>query len=131
MASDAKIKLKRGNRATLIATTTVFDDGQPIYERDTGRLKIGNGSDKYSNLPYVDSSEMVVERSNQDDNGIYTTVKYKWRSSGRTFCQSVLTGDSPVYSTRTETFYNRAGTAVYTESHTITYGEDQYFLSET
>lgn len=50
------IQLLRGTKSTLESSQTIFSDGQPIFEKDTGQLKIGNGADIFSNLPYVGGS---------------------------------------------------------------------------
>lgn len=65
------IQLLRGTKSTLEASQTVFSDGQPIFEKDTGQLKIGNGADIFSNLPYVgatDSSDWVTGVSSDHTN---------------------------------------------------------------
>ena len=50
------IQFLRGNASTLQSSQQVFLPGQPIFEQDTGKLKIGNGSDVYSALKYVGES---------------------------------------------------------------------------
>lgn len=50
------IQFLRGNKSTLEASQQIFLPGQPIYEQDSGQLKIGNGSDIYSALKYVGAS---------------------------------------------------------------------------
>lgn len=50
------IQFLRGTKSTLEASQQVFSAGQPIFESDSGQLKIGNGADVFSNLPYVGSS---------------------------------------------------------------------------
>ena len=50
------IQFLRGNKSTLDASQQIFLPGQPIYEQDSGQLKIGNGSDIYSALKYVGGS---------------------------------------------------------------------------
>lgn len=47
------IQFLRGNKSQLEASQTIFGDGQPIFEKDTGQLKVGNGVDVFSSLPYV------------------------------------------------------------------------------
>ena len=47
------IQFLRGNKSQLEASQTIFGDGQPIFEKDTGQLKVGNGIDVFSSLPYV------------------------------------------------------------------------------
>lgn len=49
------IQLLRGTQNQLNSYSTIIPDGQPVFERDTGQLKIGTGSARYSNLPYVGS----------------------------------------------------------------------------
>lgn len=43
----------RGNRESLMRTNPVFRDGEPVYERDTRKLKIGDGFTPYTQLPYI------------------------------------------------------------------------------
>lgn len=50
------IQLLRGNSSTLNASQQVFAEGQPIFEKDTQKLKIGNGVDTYSALKYIGES---------------------------------------------------------------------------
>lgn len=50
------IQFLRGNKSQLEASRTIFGDGQPIFEKDTGQLKVGNGVDVFSSLPYVGAS---------------------------------------------------------------------------
>lgn len=54
------IQFLRGNKSTLDASQQIFLPGQPIYEQDSGQLKIGNGSDIYSALKYVGASSSAV-----------------------------------------------------------------------
>lgn len=54
------IQFKRGDKATLEARLVQGDlgvplRGEPIWETDTNRIKIGNGSDPYVNLDYFSS----------------------------------------------------------------------------
>lgn len=50
------IQLLRGNSSTLNASQQIFAEGQPIFEKDTQKLKIGNGVDIYSALKYIGES---------------------------------------------------------------------------
>lgn len=54
------IQFLRGNKSTLDASQQIFLPGQPIYEQDSGQLKIGNGSDIYSALKYVGASSSAA-----------------------------------------------------------------------
>lgn len=51
------IQFLRGNASTLNSSQQVFLPGQPIFEQDTGKLKIGDGSHVYSALSYIGDSE--------------------------------------------------------------------------
>lgn len=50
------IQLLRGTKQQLNSYSTIIPDGQPVFEKDTGQLKIGNGASMYSALPYVGAS---------------------------------------------------------------------------
>lgn len=47
------IQLLRGTHDSLTKTNRVIGDGQPVFELDTFRLKIGNGTLNYNDLPYI------------------------------------------------------------------------------
>ena len=83
------IQLLRGTKSQLETSQTVFADGQPVFEKDTGQLKIGNGSDRYSALEYVGSifeqesggSSSEITYSGDVDNGWIDFpggLRYSW-----------------------------------------------------
>ena len=47
------IQFKRGTYRAFICVNPVLFDGQPAFEIDTNRLKIGNGISHYVDLPYI------------------------------------------------------------------------------
>ena len=47
------IKFRRDTSANWTSVNPIPAQGEPCYETDTGKLKIGNGSDNYIALPYV------------------------------------------------------------------------------
>lgn len=49
---DDLIQLRRGTAAEWTAADPVLDAGEPGYELDTDQVKIGNGTDVWSALPY-------------------------------------------------------------------------------
>lgn len=49
------IQFMRGTKSQLNNNSSVIAAGQPVFESDTGQLKIGNGSSRYSALEYVGS----------------------------------------------------------------------------
>lgn len=50
------IQFLRGTASQLQSSNTVFAAGQPIFESDSGQLKIGDGIRTFVNLPYVGKS---------------------------------------------------------------------------
>ena len=47
------IKFKRGHSSSWVSQNPVLAPGEPGYEMDTGRVKIGNGVDAWLDLPYL------------------------------------------------------------------------------
>lgn len=47
------IRFRRDTSANWTSVNPIPTQGEPCYETDTGKLKIGNGSDSYTALPYV------------------------------------------------------------------------------
>jgi hypothetical protein len=45
---------KKGTKAELEASSSIPREGEPIFETDTGRLKVGDGVSAYASLPYID-----------------------------------------------------------------------------
>lgn len=52
----AVIQFRRGLESEWIAADPVLRAGEPAYSIDVGRLKVGNGSFKWSELAYINSS---------------------------------------------------------------------------
>lgn len=68
------IQFLRGTQAALNSSQQVFPEGQPIYEKDTHQLKIGDGVNSYSGLPYIGGSssssyEVHLDPDNSSWNG--------------------------------------------------------------
>lgn len=57
MATTIKttFQLRRGNAEVWAKNNPVLAAGEPGFELDTGKLKIGNGNNTYNDLPYIDS----------------------------------------------------------------------------
>ena len=57
MATTIKttFQLRRGNAEVWAKNNPILAAGEPGFELDTGKLKIGNGNDTYNDLPYIDS----------------------------------------------------------------------------
>jgi hypothetical protein len=52
----ARVQLRRGTAAQWTAANPVLLDGEVGYERDTGRLRIGDGSTTFTSLPFASIS---------------------------------------------------------------------------
>ena len=68
------IKFRRDTSANWTSVNPIPAQGEPCYETDTGKLKIGNGSDSYTTLPYVSdggSGGAII-----DDTTATTTTTY-------------------------------------------------------
>lgn len=65
-----KIQFKRANKNYLEAHMQPFASGEPLYEQDTGKMKIGDGVTLYKDLPYInpDQEEIPSEKIN----GLFT-----------------------------------------------------------
>jgi hypothetical protein len=51
------ILLKRGLKADLEVMEEILDLGEPVYEIDGGKLKVGDGESPYADLPYLGADE--------------------------------------------------------------------------
>lgn len=59
-----RIVLRRDPAAKWAVVNPVLRDGEPGYERDTGKFKIGNGVARWSELPYhipADEDQATLE----------------------------------------------------------------------
>ena len=54
----AKLQLKRGTAARWVELNPILAAGEPGFEYDTKRLKIGDGNTTWNDLPYVGSEEV-------------------------------------------------------------------------
>lgn len=56
-----RIKLRRGTAAAWTAADTILALGEPGYEADTGKLKIGDGDTAWTSLPYSSTDWDTLE----------------------------------------------------------------------
>jgi hypothetical protein len=59
--TNFQFKFKRGLKADLEAVNPLLLQGEPCFELDTYCLKIGDGTNSYNNLPYVNDIEHIEE----------------------------------------------------------------------
>ena len=55
----ARIQLKRAAKSVLDQLNIIPAVGEPIFEIDTGRMKIGDGVTTVANLAYSDATEII------------------------------------------------------------------------
>lgn len=65
------IQFLRGTSSQLQSSNQIFAAGQPIFESDSGQLKIGNGMSTFANLPYVGASSTGGPVITETSNGYY------------------------------------------------------------
>ena len=58
------IQLKRGKASSWITLNPVLAPGEPGFEIDTGKIKIGNGVDAWLSLKYVGEDKILVVNAN-------------------------------------------------------------------
>ena len=91
-------KLKRGTSARWIELNPILSQGEPGFEIDTGKLKIGNGVDSWIDLSYVgdtaDSGIVSVQTTDMlpeigDVNLIYRVIDecvlYQWNAENNSY----------------------------------------------
>lgn len=91
------IQLKRGKSTSWTSLDLVLEPGEPGFEIDTGRLKIGNGIDSWNELKYVgEDGRGVVNATTHydfpsvgDENFIYKAAEekkiYQWNAVSLTY----------------------------------------------
>lgn len=101
------IKFKRGKSTTWKTKNLLLLDGEPGFEIDTLRLKIGDGKTKWNDLPYQDqNNENVVNArvfaelpSIGQENVIYkvssTAKLYQWNTTTNGY-ESLMSGGGGV-----------------------------------
>ena len=53
----SRILLRKGKTDELTSINPFLKKGEPIVEYDTGRMKIGDGTNRWNDLPYVDDND--------------------------------------------------------------------------
>lgn len=105
------IQLKRGKAASWVSLNPVLQPGEPGFEIDTGKLKIGNGIDAWLDLKYLGENKSFVVNANThydfpaigDVEIIYKASQekqlYQWNAE--TFEYELLI-DTSIYATKEE-----------------------------
>jgi hypothetical protein len=58
------IQLKRGKSASWSSLNLILNAGEPGFEIDTGKLKIGNGTTPWNDLPYLGEDKTLIINAN-------------------------------------------------------------------
>ena len=84
------IRFKRGQSTSWTQQNPTLYPGEPGFEMDTGRFKIGNGVDRWNDLPYIGETDVVNAATHYDfpsigrANAIYKAEEekkiYQWNS---------------------------------------------------
>lgn len=90
------IQFLRGTQSAITASDRVLADGQPLYEKDTNKLKVGDGSTKAKSLPYIkvetDSTLSSTSTNPIQNNVVNAELEKKLPLSGGT-----LTGNLTIH----------------------------------
>ena len=79
---NAVLLFKKGTKAELEASSSIPRAGEPIFETDTGRLKVGDGVSTYATLSYVDKVQVVSDIGpNSGDNPASAAAVYTYGQS--------------------------------------------------
>lgn len=87
------LQIKRGSKAALertLAGEKRLIDGEPAFEKDTGKLKVGNGVQDYKDLPYVASGS-------SSSNQIFFDIKSNFPVVGEANKLYVATDEKAIY----------------------------------
>ena len=58
-------RLKRGTAQRWAEINPILEEGEPGFETDTNRLKIGDGFSPYMALPYIASGYFDIDTENE------------------------------------------------------------------
>lgn len=87
------IQLKRGKSSSWTTLNPVLNPGEPGFEIDTGKVKIGNGIDEWVELPYLGQDKTLIVNAEThydfpaigDANIIYKALQekqfYQWNEN--------------------------------------------------
>lgn len=66
-----QIQLRRDTAANWTAVDPVLAIGEPAIEIDTGQVKVGNGTDSWSALPYTLNVDLVTNIDGGSPGSVY------------------------------------------------------------
>ena len=80
---DFRFRLRRGLAATWTSTNDVLLDGELGLERDTGKLKVGDGSTPWNTLPYIETGLQLGLLADVDATAIADGRMLAWSSAAQ------------------------------------------------
>lgn len=117
----------------------IEDELESLSLNSATKAELGGKADRKELIEIEEKLESIgsekdfsIVKSNKDQEGIFTVVTYNRKADNTKYCVSTLSGGvTPFYTTRTEQFYNAAGTEVIkTNTYTLSYDADGELLSE-
>lgn len=58
---STRIKFRRGNASEWTSGNPILSAGEPGFEKDTGKFKIGNGTDQWTSLDYAGGGQVLPQ----------------------------------------------------------------------
>ena len=93
MVTISTIQFKRGKKEALeraLVGKNILLSGEPVFEIDTNRFKIGDGKSEYKDLPYVSESVQL-------DNLFFANTRYEFPKTGEDGKLYIATAESNTY----------------------------------
>ena len=93
MITISTIQFKRGKKEALeraLVGKNILLSGEPVFEIDTNRFKIGDGKSEYKDLPYVSESVQI-------DNLFFADTAYEFPKIGEDGKLYIATVESNIY----------------------------------
>lgn len=123
-----------GESEALAVTQKALND---VATKKADKTAVENISQEVTNVKnkvttFESEKNLSKERTNKDSEGIFTTVTYKRKKDNTIYCVSTLSGgETPLYTTRTEQYYDSTGTSVIdTQTYSLSYDDDGNLISE-
>lgn len=130
----ADIPVASTTKAGIVALTSELGDREDLAVTQKALNEVSNEVTEVTNKvgKFESEKNLSIIKSNKDAEGIFTTVTYKRKADNTTYCVSTLSGGStPLYTTKTEQYFDAAGTNVInTITYTLAYDDDGNLISE-
>jgi hypothetical protein len=107
MPRETNIEIRKGSKAAWESTNPVLEPGEPGFETDTKKLKLGDGTTAWNNLPYfrADGGELVDGDGNNADIAFDPNYIGEFIELSNNSCTSSFTSDASENETSVLTNY--------------------------